>query len=202
VKYILLGESHTKRDRGIMKKTQAGLLRSMFLNLEAFIAAVIIVAFTFNLAEAREHVLVDISNDETTNRISLVIETDKNNNEILFLHKDVFDSKKSKRLERKTTNIKRASHQNFEKIVLEQKGKYEVVYLTSDNFALHNGGDLTIDTLLNGATGKRKQYEVELLRSGNTWILERNGKRISSMHFTSNKVAFLGTVGVSNMITK
>jgi hypothetical protein len=156
---------------------------------------------TLGLVQAKEYKLLDITNDEKQDRFMLTIETDSKNNEILLMHKYTFN-KQRKQTSKETINIKQLILTKKDKIVLETEGKYEVVNLKTSNFALHNGGDITVDTLYNALKSTRKEYDLELTREGDSWVIKRNGETITTMHFTSNKVPLIGTVGVSNMVTK
>ena len=151
--------------------------------------------FTFS-AIAGEQVLVKITNQEDSELTKLVIETDEDSNLVTF-YKDIHSSK-GKLLKRERLNDKQIST-NKGTVVNESKGK-EVIILRSPNFSRSSDCDFTIDYLYNGVTGKRKTLTLKLLRFGDTWELELNGKKVSKLHFLSNKAMFIGTIGIKSIV--
>ncbi|WP_127714171.1 hypothetical protein [Halobacteriovorax sp. HLS] len=147
-------------------------------------------------AYALERTLLSITNDENSNTFKMVIDTNENE-DIEKFYKDTFDAK-AKRIERKLIALDRMERGvNIEKI-----DGHEIVNLKSDNFASHNGGNLELDTLYNGAKGTRKSYQLELDRIGDSWEVLKNGKKVSVLHLKSNKVFLLGTVGIKDIQVK
>lgn len=144
-------------------------------------------------ALAMERTLVSITNDENSNVFKMVIDTD-DNEDIRKFYKDTFN-KRAKRIERRLIEIAKIE----DGINIERMDGHDVVNLRSENFASHNGGNLELDTLYNGASGKRKSYELELDRIGDSWEIKKNGQKISALHLKSNKVFLLGTVGIKDI---
>ena len=123
----------------------------------------------------------------------MVIATDKNE-DIEKFYKDTFNNR-AKRIERIVIALdKMEGGINIEKL----DGR-EIVNLKSDNFATHNGGNLELDTLYNGAKGTRKSYELDLDRVGDTWLIKKNGKKVTQLHLKSKKVFLIGTVGIEDI---
>ncbi len=147
-------------------------------------------------ALAVERTLVAITNDENSNVFKMVIDTD-GNQDIKKFYKDTFD-KKAKRIERKLIELTKIE----DGVNIERMDGYDIVNLKSENFASHNGGNLELDTLYNGAKGKRKSYELELDRTGDSWEIKKNGKKVNILHLKSNKVFLLGTVGIKDIQVK
>ncbi len=87
-------------------------------------------------------------------------------------------------------------------LVLEEKKGRQVVVLKAQNFALHNGGVITIDYLHNGINGERGSIQVTMNREGDEWFLSRQGKRVTSMHFEVNKKFAIGEVGIEQVIIR
>lgn len=143
--------------------------------------------------------LVTITNDEDSEVTKFLLVTDKDNKEITAFHKDTYSGKNYK-LRRHTVQV--AQIRASEGIILDQRDGRIIVALKSDNFATHNGGNLEVDTLYNGITGKRKSYDLELVRAGKGWDLERWNRKISKMHLKSKKVPFVGTVGIADLRTR
>ena len=86
-------------------------------------------------------------------------------------------------------------------ILMEQSGR-EVVKLVSENFSPYNGGNVVLDYLYDGITGKRKSLEMDLSRDGDEWSLYINGRKSTTMHFVKNKKALVGVVGIKDIEVK
>ena len=147
-------------------------------------------------AIAAERTLVSITNDENTNTFKMVISTDENE-DISMFYKDTFD-KRSKRIERRVI----ALDQIDKGVNIEKMEGREIVNLKSENFASHNGGNLELDTLYNGAKGTRKTYDLDLDRVGDNWLIKKNGKKVTQLHLKSKKVFLIGTVGIEDIQVK
>lgn len=147
--------------------------------------------------EALEHPLITITSEEDNETTFFVLKTDDQNEEIIGFFQDIY-SRKGEKLERRAYS--HTEFQNQAGLVLNEQDGRIIIRMTSDNFAQHNGGHLTIDILYNGVTGSRRQYEYELARAGNTWELLRDNHPLRSMHLRSKKIFGLGTVGISDII--
>lgn len=171
----------------------------MKTSLQLFVALFLLTLVGMN-AQAREINVVTISNEETKFQYNLILETNDRTGDIVRFHKDKIDpARKATRLARETFVVNKIDDNG---IVLDRSGKYDVLKLKSENFAAHNGGDLVMDTLHNGINGERKEFEFELAREGDQWVLLRNGKVTQHIHFVSKKVMLVGTVGVKDIVVK
>ncbi len=171
----------------------------MKASLQLFVALFLLTVVAHK-AFAREINIVTISNEESKHQYRLILEVSDKTGDIIRFHKDKFDPKiKGSTLGRETFVVSKLDPEGF---VVEQKDKYEILKLKSDNFESHNGGDLVMDVLHNGVNGERKEFDFELVRLGDNWVLERNGKRTHHIHFLSKKVFVLGTVGVKDIVVK
>ena len=74
--------------------------------------------------------------------------------------------------------------------------------LKSDNFDEEQGGIITVDTLYNGANGSRKEYDISMAKDKAGWTLMNQGKIVKQIYIQTNKVLFLGAVGIKNLIMK
>lgn len=171
----------------------------MKASLQLFVALFLLTITSYKTF-AREINIVTISNEESKHQYRLILEVSDKTGDILKFHKDKFDPKvKGSLLGRETFVVSKLDLEGF---VVEQKDKYEILKLKSDNFASHNGGDLIMDVLHNGVNGQRIEFDFELVRLGDNWALERDGKRTHHIHFLSKKVFVLGTVGVKDIVVK
>ncbi len=85
--------------------------------------------------------------------------------------------------------------------LMEKKGR-KVVQLNSKNFSGHNGGEVNLDYLYSGISGKRGSIQFDLSRNGDNWVISYKGKKIKKLHFVSNKKFAIGTIGVKKIIVK
>jgi hypothetical protein len=158
--------------------------------------ALICLIFSFSL-QAREHRLVTITTDEDKDVFVFVIESDQRNRNISKFHQDLYDQH-GVLIERETFPIAAISMRSG--LVLNEKEGRVVVRMTSENFESHNGGHVLIDTLYNGVTGSRRNYEYEVVRAGQTWELVQDGRPVRSIHLRSKRVLAIGTVGIAGVI--
>jgi hypothetical protein len=84
-------------------------------------------------------------------------------------------------------------------LVIEESDGHDVCLLKSSNLDPKHGGDLVIDYLYNGITGKRKTAHLELLPG--TWRLEKNNKKVNTIHMKVRKM-FGKVVGIKTVIFK
>ncbi|GEM_PF-278807 len=172
---------------------------SLVINLlrkkEIFFTVLLLLSLTSVNALAVEKELVTITNDDTPTVFKMIIDIDENS-DILKFYKDTYDSKE--KISRDDIPLEKI----LEGVNLEKRDKYEVVNLKSENFASHNGGNLELDTLYNGAKGTRKSYDLKIDRIGNQWEIQKDGERVKVLHLKSNKVFLLGTVGIKDIEVK
>lgn len=154
---------------------------------------------TANISLASEQLLAKITSDETPKLYSLfIVEIDEETSDILRFHKDRY-SGDSQLIERVTMELSGIEENG---LVMEERDSRKIVKLLSDNFEPHNGGNISLDYLYNGATGKRKSVEFEILRNGDTWALEKDSKKLSHFHIIINKMFAIGVVGIKKIILK
>ncbi|WP_372655379.1 hypothetical protein [Halobacteriovorax sp.] len=171
------------------------LVINSLIKKETLFTVLLLLSLTSVSALASEKELVTITNDDTPTVFKMVIDVDKNS-DILKFYKDTYDSK---------TKVSRdliPLNKILEGVNLEKRDKYEVVNLKSDNFASHNGGNLELDTLYNGAKGTRKSYDLKIDRIGDQWEVQKDGERVQVLHLKSNKVFLLGVVGIKDIEVK
>lgn len=172
------------------------IMANVLKHKESLCITMLLLLLTSANALAVERTLVSITNEENTNVFKMVIATDENE-DIEKFYKDTFD-KKAKRIERIVIALDRIERG----VNIETMDGREIVNLKSDNFATHNGGNLELDTLYNGAKGTRKSYDLDLDRIGDSWEIKRNGRKVTKLHLKSKKVFLLGTVGIEDIQVK
>ncbi len=147
---------------------------------------------------ASEQLLAEMSNDISENTYQLIIESDEATHSIKKFYKDVY--KDDKKIYRESLDHKNL---NDNGIILEHKNDYIILSLKSNNFDELLGGVIVLDTLVNGASGIRKEYEIQLTKVDSAWVLiNEDQKIISHFYIETNKVFLLGTVGIKNVIMK
>ncbi len=141
--------------------------------------------------------LLSISNEEDKEITRFLIETDKDDRIALKFHQDTHAPNGGliRRVTATSTDLNQAKG-----LILKQQDKYIVVALKSSNFDRELGGVIKIDTLVNGATGARKIYEINLAKDKTGWsIFNRQNTKITKMHLVSNKLKLFGTVGIKEI---
>ena len=148
---------------------------------------------------ATEHKLVHITNDEDKELCIFVVKTEGQDNDIKAFFKEVYNEK-GVRIIREQFSVKQALDEKG--LVLKEVDGRIVISLRSENFAEHNGGHVTLDTLYNGISGSRKEYEYEVARTSKSWELLKDGEAVKAIHLKSKKVFPIGTVGIADIVNK
>jgi hypothetical protein len=144
---------------------------------------------------ANEQFIAKITNEDNPYEYNLVIDSNADNRVINFFYKDVYQEGKRVRREALDFNVI-----TKKELVLEQRDKYLIMGLKSNNFDAELGGVITIDTLYSGVNNSRKEYDLDLTKDRSGWILVKTGKVIKHIHIQSNKMTILGTIGIKNLI--
>lgn len=84
-------------------------------------------------------------------------------------------------------------------IVLYRQSGRDIVTLSSQNFAAHQGGSVELTYLYNGITGRRYSIMIDLYRDGDTWRVSKDGQVFSRVHFYKKRQRFVGVVGVRSI---
>jgi hypothetical protein len=148
--------------------------------------------FSFN-AFSQEEILSVTDNDDNTEIYKLVVKVDKKTQSLKEIYKDTYsaDGVKIKRTLLSPTDLTTDNG-----VIMEERDGYNVLNLKSDNFDHVRGGRITIDTLYNGATGERREYDVELAKDKMGWKLFNGKKVVTKFHIKVNRVIMLGVVGI------
>ena len=162
----------------------------------SLISILFLSAFISFQGNASEQTIATITNDMDSNSYMLVVDSSADDREIKSFYKDIY--KNGKKIGRESFNYRTLTSG----MILEKKDKYTVLKLLSTNFDYQQGGLIVIDTLLNGADGSRKKYEIELSKDNNGWLLTNKGKSIKQIFIQTNKVLVLGVVGIKNIVMK
>lgn len=150
---------------------------------------------SFNLL-AHEEVLSVTDNDDNNEVYNLVVGVDDTTLSLKDLFKDTYVA--GKKIKRDVLNPE--DLKTPQGVILEKRDNYNVLNLKSDNFDYDRGGRIVIDTLYNGISGVRKNYEVELARDKNSWKLFKGTAVVSKFHVKVNKVIVVGKVGIKTII--
>ena len=161
--------------------------------------SLLIMSFFFAVTgKAAEQTLIDITHDESNEVMKFIIETDDKSDARTFYKKTY--TPKGELV--KTQKMEADELFSKDGLILEKRNDYIVATLRSKNFANHTGGHIKIDTLYNGATNDREDYEIEIDRIGDQWEIQKQDKTVKKMHLKSKKLPFLGTVGIEKIIFK
>lgn len=164
-----------------VKMTLMALLTSAFMT-EAF---------------GKEYLIATINRDDNNKIYKLSIESE-DEREIKNFYKTTFQNGKQ-------VNRERLDHKLLESskgIVLENTKGLDILALKSINFDSFQGGMITIDTLYNGATKERKKYAADFSQSNKGWELRRNNLAVTKITIITNKLPFVGVVGIKNLVMK
>lgn len=169
-------------------------LKSLISSTTIFSVAMII--SIFNVASAAEQALATVSSDDSRTTYKLVVDS-LDGRTIKSFYKDVYEKGTRVRRETLDPNILLKSG-----MVLEQRDKYVVMKLKSNDFDREQGGIVVVDTLYNGANGERRSYEIQLAQSKTGWSLFKQGKAIKEIIIQTNRVMLLGAVGIKNLVMR
>lgn len=147
-------------------------------------------------ATAATQNLATITNEEDSDLITLQLKTDENS-DITHL-KLIFKTKDNKVYDTDLYKAQTAA----DGIVLYKLDKRDIVKLKSPNFSTHQGGEIELDFLYNGITGSRDIKRLDLSRDGDKWSLRNDSKKVTKLHFVSNKKAIVGTIGIKRIDAK
>lgn len=171
------------------------------MNLKSLISSsavftVVMMVSILNVAKASEKAVATVSSDESKIVYKLVIDS-KDGRGIEHFYKDVYeDGKKTRRIELDPKVLMDTG------MILEQRDKYVVMKLKSDNFDLEQGGIVVVDTLYSGVSGERKTYEIQLAQDKSGWSLFKAGKTIKEIQIKTNRVMVIGAVGIKTLVMK
>lgn len=163
-------------------------MRPLIKSVTMLMAGFVILTF-----KAHALALVDITSDQDNIKTVLYLGVDANKDITKFGIRWVEDNelKKKEFIARNSAN----------EIVVKEQGNHEVIKLISDNFSSHNGGNIDVDFLNNGITGSRDSRSLNLVREGDSWALQKNGKKVQNMHFIS-KTVFGKAIGIKDVVIK
>jgi hypothetical protein len=160
------------------------------------ILAILSLISAFTAASASEQIIATVSSDALPTSYKLVVEQ-KDDRGIKAFYKDVYENGSKIRRDILDPNVLIKTG-----MILEQRDKYVVMKLVSDNFDFEQGGIIEVDTLYNGASGERRSYEIQLAQSKSGWALFKAGKAFKEIQIQTNRLVLFGTVGIKNLIMK
>lgn len=150
----------------------------------------------FNSVLAKEAILSTVTNEEEKSIYNLVVETDRDDRVIKNVYRDELLS--GKLVERRKLDLQAINSTGM--VVKEDLARgLVIIKLISSNFDFERGGMVTLDTLLNGVTGSRKEYEFEITKSRTGFVLLKDRTVVKSMHMVSNRLPVVGSVGIKDV---
>ena len=154
------------------------------------LCSVFILSFALHATEKELCVVTsDIDNDTA----KIIYEMDQENRSIQHLYQDSFhDGSRIARIELDASGLK-------DGVVLNQKDKYIIVRMHSDNYDSERGGVLFLDTLYSGVSGQRKEYEMDVAITKDGIELIHNNTSFSRMKFIAKRSKVLGVIGVERV---
>lgn len=150
-------------------------------------------------AFALEHKVMKITNDNDSEIVTFVVETDEQNNELQVMIKKIYNSK-MQYIDERTYDADSVLSRGA--VLSESDGREVVKLKLAKSFSLTKGGVVYLDYLVNGITGSREEFKFSLLKVGSTWKATQGGSTIKHLFFKSNKKAIIGTVGIKEIQIK
>jgi len=166
------------------------------MNYRLKLSVILLVILFSSSLHAAERLLCTVTNDLDSDVIQMVYEMDADQRMITHLYGDVIrNGKKVERFEMNTRELLNGG------IILNRKDKYITVRMWSDNFDQERGGILYLDTLYNGVTGERRQYEMSMVMGGaNGPALFQNKNEFKQMKFIAKRSPILGPIGIEKVL--
>ena len=144
-------------------------------------------------AFATEKVLCTVTSDIDNDTAQIVYEMDQDNRAIQHLYQDSFhQGTRTARIELDASGLK-------EGVVLNQKDKYIIVRMHSDNYDSERGGVLFLDTLYSGVSGQRKEYEMDVAMTKDGVELIHSNSTFTNMKFIAKRSKVLGVIGIERV---
>ena len=141
---------------------------------------------------ASELVLCTVTSDIDNDTAKIVYEMDQDNRAIQHLYQDSFhEGTRTARIELDASGLK-------DGVVLNQKDKYIIVRMHSDNYDSERGGVLYLDTLYSGVSGQRKEYEMDVVKTIKGFELVHNNS-FTQMKFIAKRSKVLGVIGIERV---
>jgi len=154
-----------------------------------------LLTLSFNVLSA-ETVVATITNENDSEIVKLVVETDSSNT-LMAMRKDIY-SASGKLIDEKTFTPNDVF--TGQAVMSEVDGRKVVILKANrSTLSLSNGGTVALDYLYNGITGERKNQSYSLKKASGKWTLFSGTTQIKKMHFVVNKKALIGTVGIKEI---
>lgn len=166
-----------------------------FISTTLFFTTIMFISI-INVAHSTEKVIATVYNDGSNTSYKLIV-ADQDGRGIINAYKDVYESGKKVRRDLLNPDVITQSG-----MVLEQRDSHVIMKLVGNNFDLELGGMMVIDTLYNGVSGERRKYEVQLAQDKDGWKLFKNGSAINEIVIQTNKIRFIGAVGIKNLVMR
>jgi len=165
-------------------------------NVYRLLFLILILTMSFNTIAGHQH-LLSATTQEDKDVVTLTLNTSDETQDILSVNFKV-TTPKGIDITDKDFLVENIS----EGFVLLRKRKKDIVRLVSNNFSPHNGGPVILDCLKNGINGTRLPVEFDLSRDGDKWNLTFDGKPVSKLHFISNRVRIIGSIGIRKILIR
>ncbi len=152
---------------------------------------------TMHSAQAKDHVLSTITNDDDKNIYIMGLKTDDQTEAVTKIYKKELDGK-GKLLNK----IEFTPGQLEAGVSIVKRSGRDVVNLKASNVDVNYGGDIAMKTLVNALKKDFKTYDLKVEKNGEKWQMLFDNKVAKKLHFTTNKKFLIGTVGIKNVQLK
>lgn len=142
-----------------------------------------------------EEVLCTITSDIDSSKALLTYELDQDSRSITHLYQETFEN--NQMVAKDEMDLSKLTKGG---IVLLERSNYVIVRIWSDNFDRDQGGVLNIDTLYNGISGERRQYDIDLARKDSGFDLAHDKTEFKNMKFIAKRSKILGIIGIEKVV--
>ena len=154
-----------------------------------------LIVLTFNLvAMAKTDEILVIKNDIDTNIVVISLISDESGKLVQMRKVQTSAAQKVLANEKfSITDLKKGA------TVLVRKGNDVVKIKFSTGFDPIYGGAFEMDYLYNGIKGTRKQLDLDLRKSGQSWEVTKNNKEVKSLNVIAKRAAIVGPIGIEEI---
>lgn len=143
--------------------------------------------------DSEEKILCTAISDIDSDVGKIVYQMDQDNRAIQHLYQDTYhNGNRTNRIELKAVELR-------DGIVLNRRGKYDVIRIHSDNYDPERGGILYLDTLYSGISGERREYEMELAMDKSGPVLIADKQNFSKMNIVAKRSKLFGIIGIERI---
>ena len=160
----------------------------------SFLISIIIYA---SISRASDQILATITTDVDSQTYQFIASVDDQDN--LLKNFSIYNMLPGNMSQQKVLTFKTFVDEGLQ---FGPKGHYVLAKINVLNFDDQQGGQISIDTLYNGLTGKRIKYDLFLAKDKSGWKLYYEGRPITQIKAIAHRLSLIGIVGAKQLIMK